>query len=228
MTSDDSTAASEAELGPLGRLYEGVLLNVEQAIVVLCLLLVLGLAFLELVFRNLGIEALNLTNTQIVTYYLSFHLGLYAAVLACRSVSHISIDALSPLLPIKVKHGVRSVLFLVSALTSVVLSYLAWEYIQELPETQAIIPGLSGFHWSERLWKFPLVVAFLLMGLHFAVHVVKELKAFPDAPMTREDPTASDDGAAAPVVEDTTGDAPADDSVVDEAEPADDPEEEPA
>ena len=211
MTADESTDAQ----GLLGRLYEGLLLTVEQTIVVVCLLLVLGLAFLELVFRNLGIDALNLTNTQIVTYYLSFHLGLYAAVLACRSVSHISIDALSPLLPIKVKHGVRAVLFVVSALTSVTLAYLAWQYIQELPETQAIIPGLSGFHWSERLWKLPLVGAFLLMALHFAVHVVKELRAFPDAPMTREDPTEVQGAAEAP-------EAPAETETAEPDEPADD------
>ena len=223
MTADESTDAQ----GLLGRLYEGLLLTVEQTIVVVCLLLVLGLAFLELVFRNLGIEALNLTNTQIVTYYLSFHLGLYAAVLACRSVSHISIDALSPLLPIKVKHGVRAVLFVVSALTSVTLAYLAWQYIQELPETQAIIPGLSGFHWSERLWKLPLVGAFLLMALHFAVHVVKELKAFPDAPMTREDPTAADEEEGALAAEEAPADA-LEDSAVDEPEANDEAEEEPA
>jgi len=208
VTGDDSTTSGEVASGPLSRLYEGLLLTVEQAIVVTCLVLVLGLASLELVFRNLGIELVDLTATQIVTYYLSFHLGLYAAVLACRSVRHISIDALSPLLPIKVKHGVRAVLFAVSAGASVTLSYLAWRYLQELPETQAIIPGLLGFVWSERLWKFPLVIAFGLMALHFAVHVVKELKAFPDAPMTREDPTAVEDepGTAEESGEEADGD----------------------
>ena len=171
-----SDGTPEAARTPFGRFYAGPLLLVEQGLVVVCLTLVLGLATLELVLRNLGSEWLDLTSTQIITYYLAFHLGLYSAVLACRSVRHISIDALSPLLPTEVKRWVRAALFAVSAATSVALAVLAWQYIQELPEAQSIIPARMGPFWSERLWKMPMVVAFGLMALHFAVLVAREAR----------------------------------------------------
>ena len=135
------------------------------------LLAVVVLSGLEIVVRNLGLELFDIVPAQIATYFLSFHLGLFAAGLACRHARHISIDALSPWLSKGLKRHVTSVLFLVSAATCLWLGWLAWRYVFELlgPDVQ-VLADRTGALWSERLWKMPMILSFGLMALHFLVN----------------------------------------------------------
>ena len=121
--------------------------------------------------RNLGVDLFDIVPAQLATYFLSFHLGLFAAGLACRHARHISIDALSPWLSTEVKRHVTSVVFVISGLTCLWLGWLAWRYVFELlgPDVH-VLADRTGFLWSERTWKMPMILSFGLMAVHFFVN----------------------------------------------------------
>ena len=151
--------------------YDGALRRLEECAVIFLLLAVVLLSGAEIVVRNLGIEWIDIVPMQLATYFLSFHLGLFGAGLACRYARHISIDALSPWLSIEVKRHVTSALFIISALACLWLGWLAWRYVFELlgPDVQ-VLADRPGFLWSERAWKMPMILSFGLMALHFVVN----------------------------------------------------------
>lgn len=162
-----------------GRIYDGTLRKAEEVLVTVLLVVVLGLSTVEILVRNLQLDLFDVVPAQLVTYYLAFHLGLFAAGLACRRARHISIDAVGPHLPEHARHGVMAVLFVVSALVCVHLCQLSWRYVFEFLHAEMhVLTDRTGWLWSERLWKAPMVAAFGLMALHFLVHGLREARSF--------------------------------------------------
>ena len=170
-TADPRGPEAGATPDPPTGFYEGTLRRFEEGIVMVLLLAVVLLSGAEIVVRNLGVELFDIVPAQLATYFLSFHLGLFAAGLACRHARHISIDALSPWLSTELKRHVTSVLFVISALTCLWLGWLAWRYVFELlgPDVH-VLADRTGFLWSERAWKMPMILSFGLMAVHFFVN----------------------------------------------------------
>jgi TRAP-type C4-dicarboxylate transport system permease small subunit len=170
-TTEPDLPAADATRVEAAGFYEGALRRFEEGIVMLLLLSVVLLSGAEIVVRNLGVDLFDIVPAQLATYFLSFHLGLFAAGLACRHARHISIDALSPWLSTEVKRHVTSVLFVISGLTCLWLGWLAWRYVFELlgPDVH-VLADRTGFLWSERTWKMPMILSFGLMAVHFFVN----------------------------------------------------------
>lgn len=171
---------TEAEVGAEGQapatpdpsgFYDRGLRRFEEGLVMALLLSVVLLSGAEIVVRNLGWELFDIVPAQLATYFLSFHLGLFAAGLACRHARHISIDALSPWLSTALKRRVTAAVFAVSAAACLWLGWLAWRYVFELlgPDVQ-VLADRTGVLWSERFWKAPMILSFGLMAVHFAVN----------------------------------------------------------
>lgn len=159
--------------GSIGWLYGVALARVEQWLVFALLMAVIGLSAVELIVRNLQLDLFDRVTAQVASYFLAFHLGLFGGVLACRDARHIAIDALAPHLPQRLRRPIQAVLLAVAALTCAWLAAVAWDYVfHQIEAGTTIVPGLTSGFWSERLWKFPLVMAFAWMALHFGVTAV--------------------------------------------------------
>jgi TRAP-type C4-dicarboxylate transport system permease small subunit len=166
---DDATAPR----GPVSWFYEVALARVEQWLVLALLLAVIGLSSVEILVRALQLDLFDRVTAQVASYFLAFHLGLFGGVLACRDARHIAIDALAPHMPASFRRPVQALLLAVAALTCVWLTTVAWDYVfHQIEEGTTIVPGLTSVFWSERAWKFPLVLSFAWMALHFAVTAV--------------------------------------------------------
>jgi TRAP-type C4-dicarboxylate transport system permease small subunit len=159
--------------GSVAWLYSVALARVEVWLVIALLLAVIGLSTVEILVRALQLDLFDRVTAQVASYFLAFHLGLFGGVLACRDARHIAIDALAPHLPRSFRRPIQAALLAVAALTCVWLATVAWDYVfHQIEAGTTIVPGLTSAFWSERAWKFPLVLSFAWMALHFAVTAV--------------------------------------------------------
>ncbi|MEZ4266104.1 MAG: TRAP transporter small permease subunit [Myxococcota bacterium] len=167
------TDDASAPRGPVSWFYEVALARVEQWLVFALLMAVISLSSVEIVVRALQLDLFDRVTAQVASYFLAFHLGLFGGVLACRDARHIAIDALAPHLPRSFRRPLQALLLGVAALTCVWLSTVAYDYVfHQIEAGTTIVPGLTSAFWSERAWKFPLVLSFAWMALHFAVTAV--------------------------------------------------------
>lgn len=166
-----------SEASALGRFYGVTLARIEKGICLVLLALVILLSTAEIVARNLEWAFFDRVGAQVQSYYLAFHLGFFGAVLACRDVRHIAIDALTPHLSEAVRQRTQAVLLFVSAVTCAALAVVAWGYVADhVGPDEAIVPGKVGLLWNDRLWKAPTVLALAWMALHFFVNAALAAK----------------------------------------------------
>jgi|GEM_PF-3352511 len=114
-----------------------------------------------------GVE--DLTVLQTLVYNATLILCLFGAVMAARRASHIAVDAVTPHLRPAVRARMEGAMWLVAAGVSLWIAMTGFEYVSQfVGEEERIILGQGG-GYSKRLWRWPLVIAFGLMALHFAV-----------------------------------------------------------
>lgn len=173
-------------LGLLSSLY-GWLGKLENLILILFLAAAIVFAFAQVIIERFKLGAASWI--QPVVYHMTFYLGLVGAVVATRHSEHISIDVASRILKNdRVKHFLRSVLFIFGTVIGVVLVAAAYKYVYvETPPDKRLMPTLSGWWWGTRLWKIPYLACFGLMTFHFAVNAIRSFYwGVTGAPITEE------------------------------------------
>lgn len=156
--------------GPWSTLYDGVLGRLEQGVLGALLATVILLSFVEILNRNLGLDLGESAAINRVTFTLVFYVGLFGAVVATRQVRHIAIDAVTPYLPPRVRTAVSAFLLLASGVVCAWITLTAHRYVTEvIAPDDRFLPDKVAWYWRDQLWKWPLVVGFALMTLHFFV-----------------------------------------------------------
>lgn len=167
---DPAIRSREPRSGPLTLLYDGVLGRLEQVVLGLLLALVIALSFIEILNRNLDLTLWEAAAANRITFSLVFYVGLFGAVVATRQARHIAIDAVTPYLPPRARTAISGALLLGSAVVTAWITVTAKRYVTEvIGDDDRFLPDKVDWYWRDRLWKWPLVVAFALMTLHFAV-----------------------------------------------------------
>ncbi len=166
----------------LRKLYTRWLLLVELGLITtLTALVVLGALLVALsgwidprpLTRLVGID--DLTILQTLVYNGTLILCLFGAAMAARRASHIAVDAITPHLKPRVRARVDGVMWLLAAGVSAWIAATGYEYVTEFVSADDRIILGQGEFYSKRTWRWPLVIAFGLMALHFTVTGVVRL-----------------------------------------------------
>ncbi len=152
-------------------IYDDLLKVVEVWILMLLLLSVVGATFLNILNRNFGLGLWEYAVVEKMVYSFTFFLGLYGGVVASRRAKHIAIDAVTHFLKPWICSCVTSFLQLVGAVTCMVVCYAAYLWLYSAIEADAtLLEGRTEWWLNTRMWRWPVVVAFGWMALHFLVN----------------------------------------------------------
>jgi TRAP-type C4-dicarboxylate transport system permease small subunit len=168
------------------RLVDRALRAVELAAVSAALLLMLGLAFLEVVLQNAHIEALPPALWMgPVERHLVLWVGMLGASLAAGERRHISIEAIAKAVTPQGRRVVEGLVDLATVFVCAILTYVAWRYIDfiERPSPHEIVTvfGVTIVHW----WSLMAIpIGFGLIGFRYARLLVERI--FVDQPVEIE------------------------------------------
>ncbi|NUN13924.1 MAG: hypothetical protein HUU55_09865 [Myxococcales bacterium] len=152
-------------------LYFRVLSTFETVVLTILLAVTVGLSFTEILNRNFAWHLWDASAVNMAIYSTTFYCGLFGAVVATRRLRHIRIDALAPYLPHHISTKMDGITSWIASLACIWLAIVAVEFIQSgiIAIDDQLVPGKEGWFWQTRLWKWPMVIGFALMALHFAV-----------------------------------------------------------
>jgi TRAP-type C4-dicarboxylate transport system permease small subunit len=151
--------------------YDDVLKILEVWILMALLFLVVGATFLNILDRNFSLGLWEYAVVEKMVYSFTFFLGLYGGVVASRRAKHIAIDAVTHFLKPWLCSCVSVFLQLVGAATCMVLSYAAYRWLYDTVDADATLLGGRTEWWlNVRMWRWPVIVAFGWMALHFLVN----------------------------------------------------------
>lgn len=113
---------------PLLERIRTVLYRIEDGILVGLLLLMIGLAVLQIFLRNF-FDA-GIVWSEILVRILVLWVGLVGAMVASRQGNHINIDILDRYLPKQIKSMVKTIVELFTALICTVVAYYSFTFVQ--------------------------------------------------------------------------------------------------
>ncbi|MHC4216381.1 MAG: TRAP transporter small permease [Planctomycetota bacterium] len=144
------------------------LARIEAVALAICLLVMLGVAFFQVVMRN--IYGVGYVWADILVRILVLWVGLLGATLATHEGRHLTIDALTKLFPVTVTRIVRVIVRIFAFGVCVLLTDAALDYI-ELQKTTATGKGLFGM--SPWITEVIIPIAFILISFHFLVLIIQ-------------------------------------------------------
>ena len=151
--------------------YDDVLKVTEVWLVLILLFVVILATFLNILDRNFGLDLWEYAIVEKMVYSFTFFIGLFGGVIASRRAKHIAIDAVTHFLPTRTRAGLAVVLQLIGAMTCFMLTYAAYDWLYStIEEHVTLLEGRTEWWLSTRLWRWPTVIAFGWMGLHFLVN----------------------------------------------------------
>lgn len=138
---------------------ERILIRIEGVFAATSLLVLLGLMLLQLVIRN--VLNFGYPEIEVITRHLLIMCGGFGAVLATPRLSHIKIDALTPLLSARQLYWLSFPLAVFSATVCAAMSYYAIQFSIDEWEYAPV---------NER-WALPFTLmyplGFALLSFHF-------------------------------------------------------------
>lgn len=139
------------------------LASLEGWLLVALVSLMVGLAFTQVVLRNLF--RLGLPWADIVLRQMVLWAGFLGASLATRQGRHIAIDVVSRFLPTSARRWLASLLHLAACLITVLLANASWSFVA------AERLGRSTLFWGIPTWWAQVIipVGFGLMAFHFGL-----------------------------------------------------------
>jgi TRAP-type C4-dicarboxylate transport system permease small subunit len=154
--------------------------RIETVIVVLFLSAMMGIAFLQIVLRN--VFTTGLTWGELILRNLVLWIGFLGATLATREGKHINIDAISRSLPPFGRAVVETCVHLFSSLICGLFTYASLKFIRNEAEmgtmTLVSIPT-----W---ILEAVLPLTFGLMAFRFALRAIQALSVSVELVKTRE------------------------------------------
>ncbi len=135
--------------------------RIEETILCLLLLVMIALSCLQIVLRSLFSSGLLWADPLV--QQLVLWCGLLGAAMATTRGKHIALDVINYLLPEKVQPWVLLLSHLFSALTTSLLTYAAWLFLQN--EMEFGSPGLLSLpSWG---WNLIFPLAFALIAVRY-------------------------------------------------------------
>jgi len=155
-------------------IYDGILKHIEVGLLTFMLLAVVFATFINILDRNFQLGIWDYAIVEKMVYSVVFFIGLFGGVVASRRAKHIAIDAVAHFLKPTHRLLLSSLLQAICAAVCVVLTIASYTWIQEVLEPDAsLLPARSEWYLNERLWRYPTVVAFAMMSLHFGVNSLR-------------------------------------------------------
>ncbi|HEY4611898.1 MAG TPA: TRAP transporter small permease [Bacteroidota bacterium] len=150
---------------------DALLNKVEGMLLVLFLSVMLVMAFLQVVLRN--VFSFGFPWADILLRHLVLWVAFFGAALATSQERHISIDAFTRFLPERARHAARVVTNLFAAVVCYYLMTAAATFLQSEIDAGTVLYG------SVPVWYAQLIipVGFGLLLFHFAVRVVLDVRA---------------------------------------------------
>lgn len=132
---------------------------------------VIGATFCNILDRNFDLGLWEFAVVEKMVYSFTFFLGLAGGIVASRQTKHIAIDALTHFLKPQTRVILAAFLQLVGSVTCAIITYAAYLWLYETIETHStLLEGRTQWWLSTRLWRWPVVIAFGWMALHFLVN----------------------------------------------------------
>jgi len=164
----------------ISRIDKG-LLNVENFLIILLLSVMVLMAFLQVILRNLF--SMGILWADIFLRHLVLWVGFIGASLATRESKHINVDVLSRMMSKAKQPYLRVFIDLVSAGVCLVLARAGYKFL-----SYEIEAGTTLFN-NIPAWIFQLIipVGFALIGFRFLLNIVEQIiqissKKNPEAP----------------------------------------------
>jgi TRAP-type C4-dicarboxylate transport system permease small subunit len=143
------------------------LAKAETVLLVIFLGTMVLLAFAQVVLRNLFGTGLMWGDT--IVRHMVLWAGFVGGALAAFEGRHISIDALTKYLPVRVKHGSAAVTNLFAAVVCYYLTSASWTFLTaEMESSGEFVLGLPG--WTAMAI---IPVGYVMLMLHFSLKVVE-------------------------------------------------------
>ena len=190
MSSEDSQSTR-----PEARLhipfYDDVLKVVEIWLVLGFLSLVILATFVNILDRNFQLGLWEYAIVEKMVYSMVFYVGLYGGVIAARRAKHIAIDAVTHFLSERMRLYLGVLLQAIGGVTCFVLMMACYDWVYEiLHHDSTLIPGRDEWWVRTRLWRWPVIIAFGWMALHFFVNsgrfFVQAFRPIESAPSSEE------------------------------------------
>ncbi len=159
----------------------------EDALLVVAFLVLAGLAFAQIVLRN--VAATGVAWADPLLRYLVLWIGLLGAMVAAREDRHITIDAVSYFLPPRTKCGVRVVTDAFTAGVCVVLARAAFHFVSGEKVAGATAFGFVPYWAAELILPLSFSVLAIRYGILAAVHLRRALSGL-ERPTTTPGPLA--------------------------------------
>lgn len=140
---------------PLRALSNGIE-KIESILVALALLFMIGLAFLQVLLRNLWDTGISWGDPIIRALVL--WVGFLGASIATHQEGHIRLDVVSKFLPPKTKRVTECLVHLASAVVCVLLAKAAWDFVQMEREFETMLVD-----------KIPNWIALIIIPVSFLV-----------------------------------------------------------
>jgi TRAP-type C4-dicarboxylate transport system permease small subunit len=151
--------------------YDDVLKIVEVWLVLTLLLGVVFATFVNILDRNFQLGVWNYAVIEKMIYSAVFYIGIYGGVIAARRNKHIAIDAVATFLSLRQKRIVGIVLQAIAGVTCTVLMLSVHEWMMVIISADTgLVPGRDDWWLKVRLWRWPVVIGFGWMALHFFVN----------------------------------------------------------
>ncbi len=145
---------------------DGFLNRIEGALLITFLTVMVLMAFLQVVLRNVFSE--GILWADILLRHLVLWVGFLGAALAASQERHISIDAFARMMTPRVRAGIRAVTNLFTIVVCYLLFDAALTFVQfEIEDQRELFSGIPEWY-SEII----IPVGFSLLIIHFAVRMI--------------------------------------------------------
>lgn len=148
---------------------ENFLVRIETALIIVFLGVMVVLAFLQVILRNLF--SFGFLWADPLLRYLVVWVGFLGAVVATKEEKHLGIDFLNRLLSPRALHIVKIVVDGFAAAVAFILTQAAFQFLFE---------GITGaetdlFGIPKRIYFAILPAGFALIAFHFAIRVIRHI-----------------------------------------------------
>ena len=146
--------------------FSNGLARIESLALAMCLLAMLGVAFFQVVMRN--IYDIGYIWADILVRVLVLWVGLLGAAVATSEARHLTIDAITKFLPARLTRVIHVMTWTFALVVCVLLAQASFEYIDL--QKQSNEPSVFGI--PVHITEIIIPIAFVLISFHFAVLIV--------------------------------------------------------
>ena len=151
--------------------FDAFLNKLEGGLLVFFLAVMLVLAFLQVMLRNLF--SFGFLWADLLLRHLVLWTGFLGAALATSQGRHISIDAFTRFLPERVKHATSILTNLFATTVCYFLLTASLAFLKSEMQSGSLVYGNIPVWWGEAM----IPVGFTLLAVHFLVRAVLDLHA---------------------------------------------------